>query len=286
MQRLDAVIIGTGPAGLEAAVNLKIREKSFILFGTRELSRKLTAAPKIYNYLGFPGISGVELAQKYKEHLEYMGIEITEKHVSMVYHMGGYCAVATASETFEATTVILATGTFSAKLFKGEQEFLGRGVGYCATCDAPLYKNMPVAIIGYGDESVHEADFVSQLASEVYYIPAGQASIKPCDKVQIIDDTVVEIAGDKKVTGLKLKNREIAVNAVFVLRETIAPASLVPGLLIEDGLIKVDSGMQTNLAGLYAAGDCTGNPHQYMRAAGQGQVAALSAVSYIQRLTK
>lgn len=286
MPRLDAVVIGTGPAGLEAAINLKIREKSFMLFGSRELSGKLLAAPKIDNYLGLPGISGKELQKKYLAHLDSMGIEITGKHVSMVYHMGDYMSLATSTETFEATTVILATGTFAGKLYKGEQEFLGRGVGYCATCDAPLYRGKRVAIIGYNDESVLEADFVAGLAAEVYYIPAQKAKITPCDKVKVIEQKVVEILGDKKVTGLKLDGGTIETDGVFVLRETIAPSSLVPGLELQDGFIKVDAMMRTNLAGLYAAGDCTGKPHQYMRAAGQGQTAALAAVSYIDEKNK
>ncbi len=284
MPRYDSIIIGTGPAGLSAAVNLKIRGKSFLLFGQKDFSKKLIVAPKIDNYLGLHGISGKDLAQNFKEHLTEMGIEITSKHVSMVYPMGEYFSLATSNETFEATTIILATGTFSDKLFLGEQEFLGRGVGYCATCDAPLYRGRPVAILGYGDESVHEANFVSELTSIVYYIPVKPSNITPNSKVKIIDDKPLEILGDKKVTALKLKTSTIDVDAVFVLRETVAPNSLVPGLELEDGFVKVNPSMQTNLAGMFAAGDITGKPHQYMRAAGQGQTAALMAVSYIDKL--
>lgn len=286
MPEFDAVIIGTGPAGLEAAINLKIREKKFLLFGDANLSKKLNAAPKIDNYLGLPGISGKELCEKYMSHINSMGIEIIDKHVSMVYHIGDYFSLATLSETYDATTVILATGAFEGRLYKGEQEFLGRGVGYCATCDAPLYRNKKVAILGYGDEAVHEADFVSHIASEVYYIPVKKANIKPDSKVQVIEKSVVEILGDKKVNKLELESETLEVDGVFILRETVAPASLVPGLELDGGFIKVDAMMRTNLPGLFAAGDCTGKPHQYMRAAGQGQVAALAAVGYIDKKIK
>lgn len=286
MHRLDAAIIGTGPAGLEAALNLKIRGKDFILFGPESLSRKLTLAPKIDNYLGLPGITGLELAEKAAAHIGEMGITITDKQVSMVYAMGDYFSIATSSETYEATTVILAAGTFSGRLFKGEAEFLGRGVGYCATCDAPLYRGKTVAVLGYSDESVLEADFVSGIASAVYYIPVEPASIKPNDKVTVLDKKVTEICGDKKVSGIAFGDEKLDVDGVFILRETIAPASLVPGLELEDSFVKVDAMMRTNLAGLFAAGDCTGKPHQYMRAAGQGQIAALSAAAHLDRIKK
>ena len=282
MQRLDAVVIGTGPAGLEAAVNLKIRGKSFVLFGSPGLSRKLASAPKIDNYLGFPGISGEKLKQKYLRHLSCMDIAITGEQVSMVYNMGSYFSIAAKTDTYEATAVILATGAFTANPFPGEDEFLGRGVGYCATCDAPLYRGKTVAILGYGDESVPEADFVSEIAETVYYIPIKPAKAKPNEKVKVLTGKVTGISGGKRVTAITLNGSQLPVDGVFILREAVAPKSLVPGLLLDDeGFIKIDGMMRTNLPGLFAAGDCTGKPHQFMRAAGQGQVAALEAVSYI-----
>lgn len=284
VQRFDSIIIGTGPAGLEAAVNMKIRGKSFLLFGSKDLSRKLTVAPKIDNYLGFYGISGRELAEKFLSHLTAMEIEITGGQVSMVYTMGSYFSIATSMETYEATTVILATGAFSSTLLKGEQELLGRGVGYCATCDAPLYRGKTVAILGYNDESVHEADFVSEIAEKVYYISVKKANTAPNNNVKIINEKPIEILGESKVTGLKLETFTLETDGVFILRDSVAPTSLVPGLETDGGFIKVDALMRTNIAGLFAAGDCTGKPHQYMRAAGQGQTAAFEAVSYIDYL--
>lgn len=281
MTRLDTVIIGTGPAGLEAAINLKIRGKSFLLFGSEDLSRKLVSAPKIDNYLGFPGISGEDLRQKYHLHLNAMEIKITGEHVSMVYNMGGYYSIATTVNTYEAASVILATGAFAAHAFPGENEFLGRGVGYCATCDAPLYRGKTVAILGYGDESVREADFVSEIAGTVYYIPVRESNLKPKEKIKTLRGKVLQIHGEKRVNALSLEGATLPVDGVFILRETIAPQSLVPGLLLENGFVKVDAKMRTNLPGLFAAGDVTGRPHQFMRAAGQGQVAGLEAASFV-----
>ncbi|MCL2033542.1 MAG: NAD(P)/FAD-dependent oxidoreductase [Oscillospiraceae bacterium] len=282
MRRYDCVVAGTGPAGLEAAINLKIRGKSFVLLGPSGLSRKLALAPRIDNYLGLPAISGEELIQKYLEHLRLMDIIITDEHATMVYDMGGYFSIASKADTFEATAVILATGAFTADPFPGEDEFLGRGVGYCATCDAALYRGKTVAVLGFGDESVKEADFVSEIAKTVYYIPVKPAKKKPGEKVKVLSGKVTGISGENRVSALTLDGSQLFVDGVFILRESIAPQSLVPGLMLDgDGFIKVDEMMRTNLLGLYAAGDCTGKPHQFMRAAGQGQTAALEAVSYI-----
>ena len=162
--RFDIAIIGSGPAGLSAALNAKIRNKSFILLGNKNLSAKITKAPKINNYLGFYGMTGQEIGEQFKEHIKSMDIEITEKRIDSIYSMGEYFALMSNNETIEATSIILATGVEYSKPFKGEDEFLGRGVGYCATCDAPLYKEKIVTIIGYNKEAEEETDFVSELA--------------------------------------------------------------------------------------------------------------------------
>lgn len=281
--RYDAVVVGSGPAGLAAAINLKVRNKSFLLFGTQNLSAKLEAAPRIDNYLGFPGISGKQLQQKFTDHLREMDIAITEQQVTVVYNMGDYFSIASNKQVVEATAVIVATGTFTGQLLPGEQEFLGRGVGYCATCDAPLYKGKTVAILGYGDESVHEANFVAELAETVYYIPVRKSALPLVPSIRTIEGKVLEIAGGMKASRLILAEQELAVDGVFILRETIAPVSLVPGIALEGSFIQVDTGMHTNLDGCFAAGDCTGKPHQYMSAVGQGQIAALNAVAYIDK---
>ena len=139
--RYDIAIVGTGPAGLSAAINAKIRNKNIIVFGNENLSNKLTKAPSIDNYLGFYDISGVDLKDKFLEHVKSLDIEICEKRINNIYSMGDYFALMSSDSMYEATTVILATGVEYGKPIKGEEEFLGKGVGYCATCDAPLYRD-------------------------------------------------------------------------------------------------------------------------------------------------
>ena len=169
--RYDIAIVGSGPAGLSAAINAKIRNKNIILFGNDNLSNKLVKAPSIDNYLGYYDISGEDLKNKFEEHIKNMEIEVVSKKINNIYAMGEYFALMSGDDMFEATTVILATGVEYGKPIKGEEEFLGRGVGYCATCDAPLYRDKKVAIIGYNQESEEEANFLNEIASKTYFIP-------------------------------------------------------------------------------------------------------------------
>lgn len=289
MPRFDCIVVGTGPAGLEAALNLKIRNKNFLLLGPAELSRKVEVAHEVNNYLGLPRITGTQMADAFAGHLRIMDIAVTPEKVSMIYPMGDFFSVATAHNLYEATTVILAPGVFTSASFPGEDRLLGRGVSYCATCDAPLYKGKTVAIIGYNDEAVSEANFMAEIASKVYYIPAGKKQASPVPQVEIIPESEIfpekdmEIIGEERVTALKLKDRELVVDGVFILRDSIAPSSLLQGLELDGRHIAVDSAMATNIPGCFAAGDCTGRPYQYIRSAGQGLVAAHSAVEYIDK---
>ncbi|WP_291633665.1 NAD(P)/FAD-dependent oxidoreductase [Clostridium sp.] len=280
-ERYDIAIIGTGPAGLEAAINAKIRNKNIILFGSKDLSAKLVKAPKVNNFLGFYDITGNELKNNFATHISYMGISIVTERINNVYAMGDYFALMINDKTYEAKSIILATGIEYTKPLKGEEEFLGKGVGYCATCDAPLYKGKKVVIVGYNKESIEDTNYVSELAAKTYFIPMykGEYNLNP--SVEIIRHRPLEIVGEDRVTKIILEQGEIATDGVFMLRDSISPGQLVPGLEILDGHIKVDRNMKTNIDGCYAAGDCTGKPYQYMKAAGEGLVAALSAVSYL-----
>ena len=141
MERYDIAILGTGPAGVEAAITAKIRNKKIILFGNKNLSLKVEKAHTIQNYLGLPDIGGEELKAAYEAHLKAMDIEITEDKINAVYAMGEYFALQGNGTNYEAQTVILATGVSTAKAYPGEEQFLGRGVSYCATCTFIQRKN-------------------------------------------------------------------------------------------------------------------------------------------------
>ncbi|WP_212904645.1 NAD(P)/FAD-dependent oxidoreductase [Clostridium polyendosporum] len=281
LERYDIAIVGSGPAGLSAAINAKIRNKKIILFGNRDLSNKLLKAPKVNNYLGFFDVTGKQLSERFKEHIEKMDIGVIEERINSIYAMGEYFALMVNEKTYEAKTVILATGIEYTKPIKGEEEFLGRGVGYCATCDAPLYKNKIVTIIGYNKDAEEEANYVSELASKLYYVPVYEGVYDLNSTIQVVKNRPMEIQGDTRVNKVILQNREIETDGVFVLKDSISPSQLVPGLSMTEGHIEVDRLMKTNIKGCFAAGDCIGKPYQYIKAAGEGQIAALSAVSYL-----
>ena len=286
MDRIDIAIVGSGPAGISAALNAKIRNKTFKVFGTKEISTKLVKAHQINNYLGFYGKSGKEIRDEFAKHLEAMDIEITEEKINNIYSMGDYFALMGSKNTYEATAVILATGVNFGKPLKGEEEYLGRGVGYCATCDAPLYKDKIVTIIAYNKHEESEANFLAQVASKVYYIPMYKEEVEVDESIEIIKDTPVEIVGEQFVQKLILKNNEIETDGLFILRDSISPGQLVPGLELDKNHVQVDIKMTTNLKGCFAAGDIVGIPYQYIKAAGEGNIAALSAVSYLDELKR
>ncbi|MBQ3704887.1 MAG: NAD(P)/FAD-dependent oxidoreductase [Clostridia bacterium] len=284
MERADIAIIGTGPAGLEAAITATIRNKKVLLLGSRDLSRKLTRAQEIQNYLGFPAVRGEDLAKAFQAHLDQMGIEILEERVSAVYAMGDYFALQAGEQMLEASTVILATGVVQGKPLPGESENLGHGVSYCATCDAALVRGKGVAVVGYSPKEEAEAAFLGEICPEVLYFPMYAGEVSLPDSVTVVKE---------KVTGLEKRDGQMAVLAgdkayaaasVFVLRDAVAPGQLVPGLETEGAHVKVNRRMESSLPGLFACGDIVGTPYQYIKAAGEGNIAALSAVGYLEEM--
>ena len=286
MERYDIAIIGTGPAGVSAALTAKNRNKTILLLGSRQMSEKVAKAHEIRNYPGLPFVKGEELAEAFRNQLDRMEIPITEQRIGAVYAMGDYFALQAGEEMLEAKTVILAIGVVSAKPLPGEEALLGRGVSYCATCDAPLYRGRAAAVIGYSPREESEAAFLSEVCSRVIYFPMYPEEPDLPDKVEVIREKPAEIL--KAENGLKVKTEEgeYAADGVFVLREAVAPAQLVPGLETDGAHVKVNRKMETNLPGVFACGDLAGTPYQYVKAAGEGNVAALSAAAYIERKDK
>ncbi|MGI1659573.1 MAG: NAD(P)/FAD-dependent oxidoreductase [Desulfitobacterium sp.] len=278
-------IVGCGPAGMSAALNAKIRNKDFILLGSDFCSPKLAKAPQIDNYLGFPEIKGEELRQHYLNHLKSMGIEVVTWKVLNIYPGPPFTLVGN-NESFEADAVILATGVSPTKLLPGETELLGRGVGYCATCDGPLYKGKKVAIISYSHEGEAEANFMAEICSEVYYIPFYKEVGQLDSRIIQRKARIKEIYGAQQVEKLVLDSEEILVDGVFVLRESLPAEQIVPGLEMDKGAIKVNRDLGTSVPGLFAAGDCSGQPYQLNKAVGEGGTAALSAIKYLDEMKK
>ena len=278
----DCIVIGTGPAGVSAALNLKILNKSFLLIGSKSLSGKIEKAELVRNYPGLPEATGPRLAEAFRGHLAAMDVGIHEAMVNMIAPMKDHYGVAAGADFFETKTVILATGVAAAGALPGEETLLGRGVSYCATCDGGLYRGRTVAAVVSSPRFEHEVKYLAGLAAKVYFLPTYKEPGDMPENVETLSARAAAVEGEGRVSGLKLTTGEVVpADGVFCLREAISLSALLPGLAAEEGHIAVDRRMATNLPGVFAAGDCTGRPYQYAKAVGEGNTAAHSAVEYL-----
>lgn len=285
--RYDLAIIGAGPAGLSALLNAKIRNKSVIIFGAD--SPSLENSESIKNYLGFGDVSGKELNDAFKKSLEGYDYDKSDQKVQQVYAMGDYFGLMLKNnDMVEATSVIVATGIELKKDLINEDKFFAKGVSYCATCDAALYKGKKVLVIGYNEESIEEANFTSEIVDELIFVNMYKDDIKLNDSIEVISGEVpVEFIGEDRASVLKFKSgKEISADGFFIIRDSSKPSRLVPSVETDEEHIIVRDNCRTNIRGLYAAGDVAGRPYQINKSVGQGQVAALDAAKYISLLKK
>ncbi len=276
--KTDVAIIGAGPAGVSAAINLKMRGADIMLFGDG-MSEKVRRSELIGNYPGIPSVTGPELAEKYNEHLRTLGIGITEDMITAVYNMDGSFFLLGKDAQYEAKCVIIATGVQVGKQTDGEARLLGNGVSYCATCDGMLYKGKRIAVLCDSPELEHEVDYLADIAEKVYYLPIFKGAKAEAENIEYLKAGFRSVNGDMRVRSLTLTNgEEIEVDGVFLLKKCLPPDALLRGLELNDGHIAVNRSMETNIEGCFAAGDCTGRPYQLAKAVGEGNVAAHSAL--------
>ena len=265
-ERYDVVIIGGSIAGISAALTCTNRGKSVAVIANSAETSSLYKAEMIHNYPGVPAASGKEISEILLRQLESSGAELIHGRALSVMPMGDSFGVAFGNEYISCAAVILAAGITREKLYAGEGEFLGRGVSYCATCDGMLYRGKTVAVIGNGAEAAEDADFLEGIG---------------CTVLRMTKNARYEIRGGMKADTLVVGGEEYKVDGVFVIKDTVSVTKLVPGLEYADGAIVTDRQMRTNVPGVFAAGDCTGKPYQLAKAAGEGNIAALSACTYI-----
>lgn len=283
---LDIAIIGAGPAGLSAAITGVIRNKKVKVFGNPPSTSYIYKAENVNNYLGMPGITGKAMMDHFIQHARECGVVIQQAKVIEVFPMGKSYMLNVENEFIEARTVILANGISKSKVLEGENEFLGRGVSYCATCDGPLYRGKGVVVIGDSAHAEEDANYLAEVCDKVYYVPLYKTIQHLDDRIEVTRVKPVRIIGEQIVSGLEHNEGTLEVNGVFIIKESIPPTKLLSGLALEDKGIKVNRNMETNLPGVFAAGDCTGKPFQVAKAVGEGNIAVLQAVSYLNTLDK
>lgn len=282
MKQVDIAIVGSGPAGISAALNAQIRHKSFYLFGAGALSDKVQRSECIANYPALPNISGMELNRRLIGQLSEAGISVTEKRITGIYKMKKHFVLLADEEEFEAAAVILATGVETVRPVIRERELLGRGVSYCATCDGNLYQGKTIAVVCDNAPMEEEVAYLAGLAGKVYYLPLFQGSTFSSENTKQLTSSIMEILGDDRVSGIRCRNgEEIILDGVFFLKQSVSPAVLLRGLAMEEGHVAADRYMATNIKGCFAAGDCTGTPYQIAKAVGEGNIAAHAAFAYL-----
>jgi len=275
---IDVAIIGSGPAGLSAAINAAQRNKKVTVFGRGIETSMLYKAEKVDNYIGMPSVTGKKMLEEFYSHAINKGVEIKNNKVYQIFKTGEHFTLNADNIFIEAKKVIIASGIEKGKPIAGEKELVGRGVSYCATCDGMLYRGKEVAMIADSENAEEDLKFLSEICSKVYFIPLYKFSGDLADNVELIDKRPVMIKGENVVSGLGFDDMEIECKGVFIIKESVPVSALIDGIELEDGAIKVNRQMQTSISGLYAAGDCTGAPFQISKAVGEGLVAALSAV--------
>lgn len=296
----DLIIIGAGPAGITAAV-YAARKRLNLLVITKDIGGQAAWSGDIENYTGYQFITGPDLAAKFEEHMRQYGITVAEGEEALqITRNAGLISVRTDKNTYEAKTAIIASGKKSRELnVSGEKEFKNRGLTYCATCDGPLFAGKDVAVIGGGNSALDAALQLIKIVKRIYLINITPAlggdgimreKVTSSAIVTVFNDTsVTAIAGDKFVKGIKVKKegREetLPVEGVFVEIGLTPNSHFAGGIeMNESREIKVNCHNETNIPGIFAAGDVTDVPEkQIIIAAGEGSKAALSAFRYLAR---
>lgn len=264
----DIIIIGGGCAGTSAALTAINRGKTVGVITNTAETASLYKAERVTNYPGLEAMTGAEMTAVFRKQLEESGAELINGRALSVMPIGKDFGVAVGNDFYMCKAVIIAAGITREKLYPGEEEFLGRGVSYCATCDGMLYRGKKVAVVGNSREAAEDVEFLSKIG---------------CEVTRFSENGSYEIRGAEKAETLVHKSAEYAFDGIFIIKDTVSVTKLVPGLEYSDGGIVTDRRMATNVPGVFAAGDCTGKPYQLAKAAGEGNIAALSACEYIDK---
>lgn len=308
MGTYDIIIIGGGPAGLTAGIYAARAKMKTLLIESTFSPSLITTTDMVENFPGFPGgIDGFTLVERFKEQALSFGLETLQDDVAQVKAAtsdadSGWLVVG--SEEYQTKALIVASGATYAKLgVPGEKEYAGRGVSYCATCDAPFYRDRTIVVVGGGDTAIQEALFLTKFATRVTVVHRRE-SLRATAILQerafanarlafAWNAVVEEIRGEKTVTGVRLKDlktgqaRDLATDGVFIFAGYIPNTDLVDGIVERDndGYILVDENMRSSAPGIFACGDCTKKLlRQVVTACGDGATAAFAAELFVEEL--
>ena len=298
----DLIIIGSGPAGLTAAIYAERAMMSALVLEREYISGgQVVNTYEVDNYPGLPGIGGLELGIKFREHAEKLGAKFENAEVTDIIIEGTRKKVVTEDQVYEAKALIIATGAVHRTLgIPGEEELAGMGVSYCATCDGAFFKDRIVAVAGGGDVAVEDALFLARICKKVYLIhrrdqlraaKSLQEHLFACDNVEFLwDSTVTEICGEDHVECIKIKNgktqevKPLTVDGIFIAVGTVPNSKKFCNILEtnENGYICAGEDCATSLPGIFAAGDVRNKDlRQIITAAADGANAVNSVQAYL-----
>ena len=278
----DLAIIGRGPAGWSCAITARMRGLAVVVIAPQTNSGFLARAERIENYPGMPSVSGRELLDSFARQAVEMGAEHRVGLARQIMPNGDAFLLLVENDVLEAKAIVLAMGAARPALLEGEEESVGQGVSYCATCDGMLYRGKSIAVLSTGAQGVEETGFLATLAGAVEYYP-----LKPHDwsalpaSVRVVEEAPRRIRKEAGHITVETATSRRSYDGVFIFRAAMPLGMLLAGLETEGAFIRVDRQMRTNVPGVYAAGDCTGQPLQVAKAVGEGNIAAIAAADYI-----
>lgn len=281
----DIAIIGKGPAGWSCAMTARMRGLAATVVAPQNDTGLLRSAERIDNYPGMPSVSGHEMLERFRKQALELGAEEKTGLVRQIMPMGDRFMLLVENDVMEAKTVVLAMGAARARLLPGEEEQVGRGVSYCATCDGMFYRGKRIAVLSSSLQGVEETRFLASLAGAVdYYSLKKHNTDDLSPSVLQMDEKPISIGRDD--AGLILNTDQAArcYDGIFVFRAAMPLGMLMADLKTEGSYIPVDRNMATNIPGVFAAGDCTGKPLQVPKAVGEGNIAAIAAAEFIAKL--
>ncbi|MBE6897009.1 MAG: FAD-binding protein [Ruminococcaceae bacterium] len=285
MADYDVIIVGSGPAGVSAALYTARAGLNTLIISSG--MGALEKAEKIENFYGLEKpVSGAELHAIGEKQAMALGVNIVRDQVVSVEYFEDF-SVVTPNSSFSSKTLILATGTSrKAPNIKGLSEFEGRGVSYCAVCDAFFYRKKPVAVIGEGEYALKEASELANVTDDVTILTNGIEPTVDMGRFKVIKDKLLEINGEENVSSVSFESgEELRVKGVFVALGVAGSTDIARkiGAFISDGKITVNESLETSVPGLFAAGDCVGGTLQIYKAVRDGAVAARSAIKFIKK---
>ena len=284
----DVIVVGSGPAGMSAAINVANRKRTVAMLGGQAPFGRLLKAHSVANYLGFTIASGQELAAAFVRHLREFSVPLIREKASKIIPDEDGFVVFTEKGFYHAGAVVLASGVYREAEIDGEEDLVGQGVSYCVTCDGRLFAGRRAAFISYSREGEDEASALAEdYGVEVTFVPLYEGDYHVPEGARVLTGArPSRIAQGDGALLVSLPDEELHVDAVFIYKDSVSPRTLVEGLESDGRHVTVGRHMETAVPGIFAAGDCTGEPYQTAKAVGEGQVAALEAVRFLRERAK